>query len=1132
MSWFDQVSPYFSSAVKGRGYQYFLAGKVKILAANEYSVEAEVYGSDIYELEARLQQNILQVACTCPYAQHSYCKHIYALLLSINKMGYFPALKSLPSVELELLDFYDMDEEDPLRIIVTPDHLPPADKPRRSALAWKQYLYQINQQYFSPQGIPPLLSRPEQEIIYVINLPSILSSGEFALDIKCRERKKNGDWGKLKPFRMSGGNIESLTGIDQQIGSILRGAKNEYNYYSIYYNNYGENTFKIPITLAKTLLPLLSDSGRLFLETQSGGDIEGPLQWHAEEIWDFCLAAQIDAGGKHYQITGRLRCGDEQIPLREPQLLMQSGLMIRNDHVCLLEHHGAFPWISLLRKKNDFNIPASQINDFLESLYKMPAIPLLIFPEEISVKEVSLIPRPHLIVRKAKRNSAFSAYGSKLQAELKFDYDAEIIPALPLGRGFYQTGEKRYVIRDHQGEQKAMMELQQFNFRSQTDTGNNTALLYEITPKNFTSSISRLVAMGWHVEAEGKLYRNAGSFSLCVTSGIDWFELSGKVDYDGVAASLPALLAALKRKENIIQLDDGTFGLLPEEWLKKYGIFAGMGELEGEHLKFKKCQAGVLDALLMSQPETTCDELFQQTRRQLQSFDGVLPQDAPPEFEGVLRGYQKEGLGWFDFLNKFGFGGCLADDMGLGKTVQVLALLEKRRLRQQDQASLPQTKDAATNKIDNTPDAGGKSSDLEITKGNINGIAGPSLVVAPKSVIFNWKQEAAKFTPRLRILDHTGAGRITKQEHFENYDLILTTYGTLRQDAVDFQNIEFDYVILDEAQAIKNAGTISAKAARLLRARHRLALSGTPIENHIGELWSLFEFLNPGLLGHAGVFSMTGSDALNPSEETRTLLSRALRPFILRRTKAVVAPELPEKTEQTMYCEMDKTQSKLYNDLRDHYRLALLKHLDKEGMQKSKIQILEALLRLRQAACHPGLIDQKWANKISAKMEFLLPQLEEIIDEGHKVLVFSQFTSFLSIVRKELETRGITYLYLDGKTKDRERMVNAFQKENDNKIFLISLKAGGLGLNLTAAEYVFLLDPWWNPAVEAQAIDRTHRIGQTQQIFAYRLITRNTVEERVLELQKNKRDLVNAIIREDTGLIRNLRREDLELLLS
>ncbi|NTW77478.1 MAG: hypothetical protein HGB33_06850, partial [Syntrophaceae bacterium] len=921
MSWFDHVSLYFSSAVKIRGNRYYSAGKVKITAESEYSVEAEVYGSDIYELEARLQQNMLQVACTCPYAQHTYCKHIYALLQSINKMGYLPALKSLPTVEIELLDFYGMDEEDPLKIIVTPDHMPHVHKPQRPALAWKQYLYQINQHYSSPQGIPPVLSRPEQEIVYVINLPSILSSGEFTLNIKSRERKKNGEWGKLKLFRMSGGNIELLTGIDQQIGSILRGAKNEYNYYSFHYNNYGENTFKIPITLAKTLLQLLSDSERLFLETQSGGDIKGPLEWHAEEIWDFCLAAQIDAGGNHYQITGQLRCGDEQIPLSEPRLLMQQGLMIRNDYICLLDHHGAFPWISLLRQKNDLNIPASQISDFLESLYKMPAIPSLIFPEEISIKEVSLIPRPHLIVRQAKRNSVFSVYGSKLQAELKFDYDAEIIPALPRGRGFYQTGEKHYVIRDHQEEQKAVMDLQQFNFHRQADTANNTALLYEITPKNFTHSVSRLVAMGWHVEAEGKLYRNAGSLSLSVTSGIDWFELSGKVDYDGVAASLPALLAALKRKENIIQLDDGTFGLLPEEWLKKYGIFAGMGEVEGEHLKFKKCQAGVLDALLMSEPETTCDELFQQTRKQLRSFDGVLPQDAPPEFQGVLRGYQREGLGWFDFLNKFGFGGCLADDMGLGKTVQVLALLEKRRLRQQDQAPLTQTQDAAANKIDKTPDAGGKSPASEVTKCKINSIAGPSLVVAPKSVIFNWKQEAAKFTPRLRILDHTGAGRIIKQEHFENYDLILTTYGTLRQDAVDFKNIEFDYVILDEAQAIKNAGTISAKAARLLRARHRLALSGTPIENHIGELWSLFEFLNPGLLGHAGVFSISGSDALNPSEETKALLSRALRPFILRRTKAVVAPELPEKTEQTMYCEMDKTQSKLYNDLRNHYRL-------------------------------------------------------------------------------------------------------------------------------------------------------------------------------------------------------------------
>ena len=245
-----------------------------------------------------------------------------------------------------------------------------------------------------------------------------------------------------------------------------------------------------------------------------------------------------------------------------------------------------------------------------------------------------------------------------------------------------------------------------------------------------------------------------------------------------------------------------------------------------------------------------------------------------------------------------------------------------------------------------------------------------------------------------------------------------------------------------------------------------------------------------------------------------------------------MAPELPQKMEQVIYCEMDKTQTRLYNELRDHYRRSLLTQIDRNGIGKSKMHILEALLRLRQAACHPGLLDDKWKSGASAKTEFLLPQLSEILEEGHKALIFSQFTSFLSIVKHQLDESGQRYLYLDGKTKDREKLVRAFQEENEAPLFLISLRAGGLGLNLTAAEYVYLLDPWWNPAVEAQAIDRTHRIGQTQQVFAYRLITRNTVEERVMELQQSKRDLFAALIREDTSLLSSLGREDLEILLS
>ena len=319
---------------------------------------------------------------------------------------------------------------------------------------------------------------------------------------------------------------------------------------------------------------------------------------------------------------------------------------------------------------------------------------------------------------------------------------------------------------------------------------------------------------------------------------------------------------------------------------------------------------------------------------------------------------------------------------------------------------------------------------------------------------------------------------------------------------------------------------------RLLRGRHRLALSGTPVENHLGELWSLFEFLNPGMLGAASVFKLTTSASRSPDEETRRLLAHALRPFILRRTKEQVARELPAKTEQTVYCEMDAAQRKLYNELREHYRSSLLKRIETEGVAKSKIQVLEALLRLRQAACHPGLIDPGRADEESAKLDVLLARLKEVVDEGHKALVFSQFTSLLKIVRQRLDSAAVTYVYLDGRTRDRQAKVERFQNDSNCRLVLVSLKAGGLGLNLTAAEYVFLLDPWWNPAVEAQAVDRAHRIGQTQHVFAYRLIARDTVEEKVLELQNTKRDLAAAIISQDNSVLRALRREDIELLLS
>jgi SNF2 family DNA or RNA helicase len=713
-------------------------------------------------------------------------------------------------------------------------------------------------------------------------------------------------------------------------------------------------------------------------------------------------------------------------------------------------------------------------------------------PEELRFEEVAPPARPCLRIGAA----APVIHGAgRLRGELSFDYDGRLVPSREPARGFYDPEARRFLRRDAAVEKGAAGLLGELGLKFQAPTYGGAPPAWEIAPAKLPHIVRALVEHGWHIEAEGKVFRRPGALRIQVSSGVDWFELHGQVEYGESQAQLPELLAALRRGETMVRLGDGTYGVLPEEWLRRFGVLAGLGTPDTDHVRFRRSQAGLLDALLASQPESSYDQTFALVREEMRAFQGIEPAAQPAGFVGQLRDYQRDGLGWMHFLRRFSFGGCLADDMGVGKTPQVLALLETRReLRSAGQA------------------------------------LGPSLVVVPKSLVFNWMQEAARFTPQLRVLDHTGLARAGNR--FAGYDVILTTYGTLRRDALRLKDVDFDYIVLDEAQAIKNASAESAKAARLLRGGHRLALSGTPIENHLGELWSLFEFLNPGMLGAASVFKLAGGGARQPDEDTRRLLAQALRPFILRRTKEQVARELPLKTEQTIFCEMGLAQSKLYGELRQHYRNALLKRIEVDGLAKSKIQVLEALLRLRQAACHPGLLDPKRLDDPSAKLEVLLEQLREVLDEGHKALVFSQFTSLLAIVRDRLDKSGAVYEYLDGATRDRQQRVERFQNDPDCRLFLVSLKAGGLGLNLTAAEYVFLLDPWWNPAVEAQAVDRAHRIGQTKQVFAYRLIARGTVEEKVLELQKSKRDLAAAIIGEDNSLIRDLRREDLELLLS
>ncbi len=804
------------------------------------------------------------------------------------------------------------------------------------------------------------------------------------------------------------------------------------------------------------------------------------VTWAGGDPWVPWLELRQDDRDQ-WTIGGFLRRGEERMELDEPLLLLEDGLMLGRGMVSRFEPGGGFAWVTQLRDVKKIPFPDRERDAVLAKLLELPAVPPMEIDEALNFEERKAAPRLGLRIRQEKADMT-----PQYVAQFMLDYGSGWMDGMSDGRGIWQARERVFLARDKQAEETAREKLTSLGMR--TDPYRPDFWL--LNTKQLPRMARELIAAGWHVEAEGKVFRSPGTARVSVKSGIDWFELHGEVEYGDTSASLPELLAAVRRGDSVVQLGDGTFGLLPEEWLERFATLAGMGEKSDGHLKFRQNQAVLLDALLAAQPDVDIDETFARIRERVRSFHGVEALAQPEGFVGQLRQYQLEGLGWMQFLREFGFGGCLADDMGVGKTAQVLATLEARR-------------------------AEGK---------------GPSLVVVPKSVMFNWREESRHFTPKLRVLEYHGTARDATE--IPLHDLVLTTYGTMLRDAPALSKIPFDYVVLDEAQAIKNASTASAKAVRLLRGAHRLALSGTPIENHLGELWSLFEFLNPGMLGEARLLQMSGGMARNPSEEARQLLAQALRPFILRRTKQQVARELPEKTEQTIFCELEGPQRKHYEELRKHYRASLLDRVKTEGLKKSKMHVLEALLRLRQAACHPGLLDPKKVDEPSAKLDVLMAQLAEIREEGHKALVFSQFTSLLAIVRRRLDQEGVSYEYLDGATTNRQAHVETFQNDPACGLFLISLKAGGLGLNLTAAEYVFLLDPWWNPAVEAQAVDRAHRIGQTRPVFAYRLIARDTVEEKVLQLQKTKRELADAILSEDNSLIRDLKREDLELLLS
>ena len=1082
----------FSAFIRERGQQYFREHRVKIRTGSPQALEAEVRGSEAYIVRLTTAGDRLQMACDCPfyYDKGQHCKHMWAAILAADEQGYLSEVTALAErngSERQRSEGFGSERQGHERSATRSAPLP---RPP----AWKS---QLNRMALGapPQHVEEVPWLAGTELVFLVDIPKSRATGTIVLTIGRREPGK-GDR-KLhdpKPYLVDPARIARLPlAEDRELLAMLMGGT-AYDPFGGYpASERGTNTFSLSPVVAETLLAHIVATGRCFLPFDKDEPNKAPLQWDDGEPWRFLIevTGNLTDG---WRMEGSFRRNAEKMRVDEVVVEARGGFLITRTHVARLAEVAnsdvGFPWIGDFRNYGAITIPEQEREEFFSSLLCSPALPALDLPAVWRYEEVTIAPRKCLRIYQPR----LSYKRGGMRAELSFDYEGRLVDENEAVRGFYDADSRRFLRRDSAAEKHAAAELYELGLRfAKADWSEDAG--WSVAANRLPRVARVLVEAGWQVFAEGMAFRQPEQFSVSVSSGVDWFELHGAVQFGETAMQLPQLLSALKRGETMVTLGDGSYGLLPEEWLRRFGPVAAMGETEGDHIRFRPSQAGVLDALLATQPAVDCDAAFRRVRQELDRFQTIGPAEQPAGFQGVLREYQREGLGWMHFLRQFSFGGCLADDMGVGKTAQVLALLETRReLR---------------------------------AKGEVDA---PSLVVVPKSLIFNWKQEVARFTPQIRVLDYTGISR--SKEDLSTCDLILTTYGTLRKDALHFKDQVFDYVILDEAQAVKNAKTESAKAVRLLRGNHRLALSGTPVENHLGELWSLLEFLNPGMLGSFGAFQVVSGAMRNAGEDARHLLAQTLRPFLLRRTKEQVAKELPAKIEQTIYCEMEAEQKAMYESLRDHYRDSLLRKIDQDGIAKSKIQVLEALLRLRQAACHPGLIDRKLAGEPSAKLDVLMEQVQAVLEEGHKALIFSQFTSLLAIVRSRLDAEGVTYEYLDGKTRDRQACVEHFQNDENCRLFLISLKAGGVGLNLTAADYVFILDPWWNPAVEAQAVDRTHRIGQLRQVFAYRLITRDTVEEKVLQLQETKRQLADAIIGAENSLIRELRAEDIALLLS
>jgi SNF2 family DNA or RNA helicase len=704
-------------------------------------------------------------------------------------------------------------------------------------------------------------------------------------------------------------------------------------------------------------------------------------------------------------------------------------------------------------------------------------------PQDIKTKVIEISPLPRIVLF----NDSF---------KLDFKYDDYFVPFYPRKekKEFFSESERIEIIRNRQKEENYKKLLEdRFGFEF-TKFNNNIFVMLEKNSKKlelfnqFLNSLDKLQNDGWIIEKSEDFELIFDSDSKIVLESDEndgWFNLSFEFEFNGKKAPLAPLVSSiinefedldLMPEKVYLEVNKNYFVEVESETLKPVikTILALFDKKDKEKLKVTLADAALLE---IEDLEIKGSKKLFEIAKKLKNFEGIKEVTLPKGLNAKLRDYQKDGLNWLNFLWEYSFGGILADDMGLGKTIQTLSHL--LRLKE-------------ANKLQT------------------------SLIVVPTSLLANWKNEIKEFTPALSKVLLYGNDREYIFNKMDKFDIIITTYAVLTRDIDKLKEFEFDYIILDEAQKIKNPRAKVSMAVKLLKSKHKLALSGTPIENHLGEIWSIFSFVMPGFLGNYKFFKEYFQNPIEKEKDfaRQHLLHRKLKPFILRRTKENVVKELPPKTEIIKYTQFGEKQAKLYETIRITMEEKVKEAIANKGLNASHLTILDALLKLRQVCCDPRLLKLNKDIHESAKLDLFLEIIDELLEEDRKILVFSQFTSMLAIIEKELQIREIEYVKLTGATKNREKVINEF-KNSGVKIFLISLKAGGVGLNLTEADTIIHYDPWWNPAVENQATDRAYRIGQDKPVFVYKLIVENTIEQKIIELQKKKANIQNSVYDEN-----------------